>query len=125
MTDPITLYAAKVATTTAIGGLLAGWSLVQAQTGIDLATAGTGAVGIMMLAAGVWKLLYDHTAVERERETLAARIAALEADVAAAEAAQREAALRLQAQREHVLRLGLDPDVLEGFNDHHKGDPAP
>jgi hypothetical protein len=125
MLDPITMYAAKVATTTTIGGALTAWSAVEAQTGLDFASAAPGAVGIVMLVAGVWKLLYDHTAVERERETSNARIAALEAEVAAAEARAREADLRLQAQREHTLRLGLDPDVVAGFNDHHRGEPSP
>ena len=47
-------------------------------------------------AAGCWKLLADHTAVERERQTQATRIASLEAEVAAAEAHAREADMRLQ-----------------------------
>jgi hypothetical protein len=123
MLDPITAYAAKIAATTTAGGVLSAWSLVQAQTGVDVGSAFTAVSGVGLLTAGCWKLLADHTAVERERQTQANRIVALEAEVAAAEAQAREAHMRLQSLREHVLRLGLDPDTLTAFRDHHEGDP--
>lgn len=125
MLDPVTAYATKIAATTTAGGALSAWSVVQAQTGVDVGSAFTAVSGVGLLAAGCWKLLADHTAVERERQTQAARIEALEAEVAAADAARREVNMRLQSLREHVLRLGLDPDTLTAFRDHQQGDTTP
>ena len=99
MLDPITAYAAKIAATTTAGGVLSAWSLVQAQTGVDAGSAVTAISGVGLLAAGCWKLLADHTAVERERESLTGRIAALESELAAAEA-------RLEHERD--LRQALE-----------------
>lgn len=107
MLDPVTAYAAKIAATTTAGGILSAWSLVQAQTGIDVGSAVTAASGIGLLAAGCWKLLADHTAVERERQTLTARIDALEAEVTKAETAERcERELRQRIELE-AARLGV------------------
>lgn len=102
MLDPITLYAAKVAFTTGGGGLLTGLATVQAQTsaGFDAGTAVTAATGVAMLAAGVWKLLGDHTAVEREHATMQARIQLVEAELDAA-----EAKLSLAVQHSHRIEL--------------------
>lgn len=107
MLDPITAYAAKIAATTTAGGVLSAWSLVQAQTGVDIGSAFTAVSGIGLLAAGCWKLLADHTAVERERKTLTARIDALEAEVTKAETAERyERELRQRIELE-AARLGV------------------
>lgn len=107
MLDPITAYAAKIAATTTAGGILSAWSLVQAQTGVDVGSAVTAASGVGLLAAGCWKLLADHTAVERERQTLTARIDALEAEVAKAETAERyERELRQRIELD-AARLGV------------------
>lgn len=114
MLDPITAYAAKVAATTTAGGFLSAWSLVQAQTGVDVGSAFTAISGVGLLAAGCWKLLADHTAVERERQTLTGRIDALTAEVEKAETALRhERELRQRVELE-AARLGV---VLPALHD--------
>lgn len=124
MLDPITLYAGKVATATGVGMASTTFGLLQAATeGIDVTSVVTAAGGIGLLAAGVWKLLSDHTAVERERESLNTRIVSLEAELAAAEAQAVADRLANQSMREHVLRLGLDPDALTGFRDSQEDSP--
>lgn len=124
MLDPITLYAGKVATSSLLGGVATTFGLLQAATdGIDATAVVTTASGIGLLAAGAWKLLSDHTAVERERQSLNARISAAEAERDAAEAKADAARLALQSMREHVLRLGLDPDALTGFRDSQEESP--
>jgi hypothetical protein len=107
MLDPITLYAAKVAVTTGVGGFLAAWGAVNAQAGVDVNSALTASAGIGLLAAGAWKLLSDHAAVERERTSLSTRIDALEAQVAKAETkANYERELRQRVELE-AARKGI------------------
>lgn len=125
MLDPITLYAAKIGITSAAGGILTAIGVVQAQTAVDPTSVVTVSAGIGLLAAGAWKLLADHTAVERERATLQAQIEELRAEVTAAEARAAATATLLQAMREHVLRVGIDPDTLTGFRDHRPEEDTP
>lgn len=122
MLDPITAYAAKIALTTTTGGILSAWSLIQAQTGVDVGSAVTGVTGVGLLIAGALKLLTDHTAVERERQTLTARIDALEAEVLKAEtAATYERELRQRIEIE-AARAGVHLPTLHDLP-HDRPDP--
>lgn len=76
--DPVTAYAAKVAATTGAGAAVAVYGAF-AET--DVATGiAVGGFGLATIAAGVFKLLSDHTVAQNARAGYEARIAELTAD---------------------------------------------
>jgi hypothetical protein len=76
--DPVTLYAAKVAATTTAGALVAAYGAF-AETGVVTGVA-VGGFGLATIAAGVFKLLSDHTVTENARAGYESRIAELAAE---------------------------------------------
>jgi hypothetical protein len=76
--DPITVYAAKVAATTTGGAVVAAWGAFGQADAVT--SVAVGGFGLSVVAAGVFKLLSDHTVATNARKGYEARIAELTAE---------------------------------------------
>jgi hypothetical protein len=106
MTDPVTLYAAKVAATTTAGAAVSVWGIfaqTDAATGII-----AGGFGLSVIAAGVFKLLSDHTVASNARAGYEARIAELVAENRRVEIERDTERNVRHAIELHAIRAGVE-----------------